>query len=174
MEIVLIAAVADNGVIGRDNALPWRLKSDLKRLRGRTTGRPVIMGRKTYASIGKPLPGRSNIVVSRDAGFDAPGIVVAPTIESALDVARGDALRRGRDEILVLGGGHIYAALMPIATELDVTHVRARPDGDAFFPAIDPAVWAEVERTEPERSTEDSAPFTWVTYRRRCEAARHR
>jgi dihydrofolate reductase len=174
MDIVLIAAVADNGIIGRDNAMPWRLKSDLKRLRARTIGKPVIMGRKTYASIGKPLAGRGNIVVSRDAAFGAPGVIVAPNVESALEVARGDALRRGVDEIIVLGGGHIYAALMPVATALDITHVHARPEGDAFFPAIDPAVWAEVDRTEHAHTNENSDPFTWVAYRRRSEAARGR
>ena len=174
MEIVLIAAVADNGVIGLDNAMPWRLRSDLKRLRARTIGRPVIMGRKTYASIGKPLAGRSNIVVSRDAGFGAPGAVVAPSVERALEVARGDALRRGVDEIMVLGGGYIYAALMPLATSLDITHVHARPEGDAFFPAIDPAVWAEVDRSEHAPKDEDSAPLTWVTYRRKEGAAARR
>ncbi len=171
MRIVLIAAVADNGVIGRGNAMPWRLKSDLKRLRARTTGKPVIMGRKTYLSIGKPLPGRSNVVVSRDAGFGAPGLIVAPSVESALDVARGDALRRGVDEIMVLGGGDIYAALMPIATELDITHVHASPAGDVCFPAIDPGVWVEVDRTDSARMPEDSDPFTCVTYRRRGASA---
>jgi dihydrofolate reductase len=167
MKIVLIAAVADNGVIGRDNAMPWRLKSDLRRLRARTTGRPVLMGRKTYLSIGKPLRGRTNIVVSRDADFGAPGLIVTPSVESALDVGCGDALRRGVDEIMVLGGGHIYAALMPIATELDITHVHASPAGDVFFPAIDAGVWSEVDRTDPARTPEDSDPFTWATYRRK-------
>ena len=167
MKIVLVAAVADNGVIGRANAMPWRLKSDLKRLRARTTGRPVVMGRKTFLSIGKPLAGRSNIVVSRDADFGAPGVIVAPSIASALDVARGDALRRGTDEVMVLGGGDVYAALMPIAAELDITHVHANPAGDVVFPAIDPAVWTEADRTVPPQSAEDSAAVTWVTYRRR-------
>jgi dihydrofolate reductase len=167
MEIVFVAAVAENGVIGRDNAMPWRLKSDLRHFRARTMGKPVVMGRKTYDSIGKPLAGRTNIVVSRDAGFLAPGVVVAPSIESALQTARGDAVRRGVDEIAVIGGTQIYAALMPIATELDITHIHASPAGDTFFPPIDPDVWAETDRTEHAGTPEDSAPFTWVTYRRK-------
>jgi dihydrofolate reductase len=171
MKIVLVAAVADNGVIGRDNAMPWRLKSDLKRLRARTTGRPVIMGRRTYLSIGKPLSARTTVVVSRDAGFAAPGVIVAPSLEGALDVARGDALRRGCDEIMVLGGGHVYAAMMPIATELDITHVHASPAGDVFFPAIDADVWTEVERTDRGRTANDSDAFTYVTYRRKGASA---
>jgi dihydrofolate reductase len=171
MKIVLVAAVADNGVIGRDNAMPWRLKSDLKRLRARTTGRPVIMGRKTYLSIGKPLSARTNIVVSRTAGFGAPGVIVVPSVEGALDVAHGDARRRGVDEIMVLGGGRIYAAMMPVATELDITHVHASPVGDVFFPTIDPEVWAEVERTDHGRTAADSDAFTYVTYRRKGASA---
>jgi dihydrofolate reductase len=168
MEIVLIAAVADNGVIGAGNAMPWRLKSDLQRLRARTSGKPVIMGRKTYLSIGKPLSARTNIVVSRDAEFGAPGLIVTPTVESALGVARGDALRRGVDRIMVLGGGRIYAAMMPSATELDITHVHASPAGDVFFPTIDAGVWHEVERINPPRMPEDSDPFSFVTYRRKA------
>lgn len=165
-EIVLIAAVADNGVIGQSNAMPWRLRADLQHFRSRTSGKPVVMGRKTYESLGRPLKDRTNIVVTRDPGFSAPGIVVAARLASALDVARGDALRRGVDEVVVGGGAEIYAALMPLATKLDITHVHARPQGDTFFPAIDLGVWQEVERTEPERTPEDSDRFTWVTYRR--------
>src|ERR1700722_8605981 len=97
MNIALIAAIAENGVIGRDNTLPWRLKSDLAHFRAVTMGKPVVMGRKTFLSIGKPLPGRTTIVVSRDRGFSAPGIVVAPNLEAALAAAQGDALRRGAD-----------------------------------------------------------------------------
>src|SRR5579872_5059594 len=109
MDIILVAAIAENGVIGRGNALPWRLKSDMQHFRAITMGKPVVMGRKTFLSIGKPLKGRSNIVVSRDPQFAAPGIVVAPSIEAALAAARGDALRRGADSIAVIGGADLYA-----------------------------------------------------------------
>jgi dihydrofolate reductase len=167
MEIVIVAAVADNGVIGRDNDMPWRLKSDLQRFRARTTGKPLLMGRRTYQSLGRPLKSRTNIVVSRDPEFSAPGIVVAPCLESALAVARGDALRRGVNEITIIGGSHIYAALMPTATRLDLTRVHASPAGDTFFPPIDPEVWQEVESLPQPRQPEDSAAFTCVTYKRR-------
>jgi dihydrofolate reductase len=166
MRIVLIAAVADNGVIGRHNAMPWRLKSDLQRFRALTTGKPLIMGRRTYESLGRPLPLRTNVVLSRDRHFSAPGILIAPTIENALAIARADALRRGAAEIMAVGGSHVYAALMPLASELQITRVHASPEGDTFFPPIDPGVWAESERSEHAPAAEDSAPFGWVTYRR--------
>jgi dihydrofolate reductase len=166
MNIVLIAAVAENGVIGRGNALPWRLKSDMQRFRALTMGKPVVMGRKTYLSIGRPLEGRTTIVVSRDHSFSAPGIVVAPSLDSALAAARGDALRRNADAVIVAGGAEIYAQAMPLAAELAITHVHKRVDGDAHFPAIDPRLWHESARSEPEPAAEDEAPFSFVTYRR--------
>jgi dihydrofolate reductase len=162
--IVLVAAVAENGVIGRDNALPWRLPSDLKRFRARTMGKPVVMGRKTFLSIGKPLSGRSNIVVSRDAKFAAPGVVVAPNLATALAAARGDALRRGADAIAVIGGTDIFAQCMPFADRLDITLVHARPAGDSHFPPIDARVWREVERIEQPAGPQDDAGFAQITY----------
>ena len=137
--IVLLAAVAENGVIGRDNALPWRLKSDMQRFRALTMGKPVVMGRKTYVSIGKPLKGRTNIVVSRDRAFAAAGVVVAHDLASALTAARGDALRRGADAIMVIGGTDIFVQTLPLADRLEITIVHARPQGDTLFPPIDPA-----------------------------------
>ena len=166
MDIVLVAAIAENGVIGRGNGLPWRLKSDLQHFRALTTGKPVIMGRKTFVSIGKPLSGRTSIVVSRDPSFAAPGIVAAPSVEAAFAVARGDALRRGVDEIIVAGGADIYAQAMAAATRLAVTEVHKSVDGDARFPAIDRGVWQESARTEQQRGAEDEAAFAFVTYRR--------
>ncbi len=166
-DIVLIAAVAENGVIGRGNALPWRLKSDMQRFRALTMGKPVIMGRKTYLSIGKPLSGRTTIVVSRDRAFAAPGIVVAPSLEAALAAARGDALRRNSDAIMVAGGAEIYAQAMPLATQLAITQVHKRVDGDAYFPAIDATTWHESARDERAAAAEDEAAFAWVAYQRR-------
>lgn len=163
---MLVAAVAENGVIGRDNGLPWRLKSDLKHFRAVTLGRPVLMGRKTFQSIGRPLSGRTNIVVSRDPGFAAPGVIVAQNLSDALAVARGDALRRAVKEIMVIGGADVFAALMPCAARLEITRVHARPAGDAVFPAIDPSVWREVARAEHPAGPEDEAAFTLLTYRR--------
>src|SRR5437764_8347441 len=115
MQIVIVAAVADNGVIGRGGAMPWRLKSDMRHFRGATMGKPVVMGRKTYLSLWiRPLPGRTNIVVTRDSDFTAPGVLVAPSLDAALQTACGDALRRGTD-IMVLGGAQIYAQAMMLA-----------------------------------------------------------
>ena len=162
--IVLVAAVADNGVIGRDNAMPWRLSSDLKRFRALTIGKPVVMGRKTYASIGKSLPGRTNIVVTREPAFAAAGVVVASSLDAALAVARGDALRRGADAIAVVGGTEIFKQTMPLADRLEITHVHARPEGDVFLPPIDPAVWRATVRSEHLAGPQDDADFSCVSY----------
>jgi len=164
--IVLVAAVAENGVIGSGNALPWRLKSDMQHFRALTMGKPVVMGRKTYRSIGKPLPGRTTIVVSRDPDFAAPGVVAATTLDAALAAARGDALRRGTDTIVVAGGGEIYAQALPLATQLAVTIVHKIVDGDAYFPAIDPQLWREAAREEHAPQVGDDAPFAFLTYAR--------
>ena len=171
LDIVLLAAVAANGVIGRDNGLPWRLKSDMQHFRASTMNRPVVMGRKTYQSIGKPLAGRTTIVVSRDKAFTAPGIVVAPNLAAALQAARGDALRRGADAIIVAGGGDIYLQAMPVATRLSITEVHKVVDGDARFPAIDPQLWRETARHEREPAADDDAAFALVTYERINAAA---
>jgi dihydrofolate reductase len=166
MNIVLVAAIAENGVIGRGNALPWRLKSDMQRFRALTMGKPVVMGRKTFLSIGKPLAGRTTIVVSRDAAFTAPGIVVAPRIETALAVARGDALRRNVDAVVIAGGADIYEQILAQATQLEITHVHKKVDGDARFPAIDLRHWRESARDERQPGAEDEAAFAFVTYSR--------
>jgi len=166
MEIVLVAAVAENGVIGRAGGLPWRLKSDLQQFRALTTGKPIVMGRRTWASLARPLPQRTNIVVTRDPAFTASGAVVTTSLAAALAVARGDALRRNADAIMVIGGGDIYAQAMPLATRLEITHVHARPDGEAVFPPIDPAVWRESARREGPPGPGDEASFTRVTYAR--------
>ncbi|HTS42471.1 MAG TPA: dihydrofolate reductase [Xanthobacteraceae bacterium] len=164
--VVLIAAVAENGVIGHDNQLPWRLPSDLKRFRAATMGKPIVMGRKTFLSIGKPLDGRTNIVVTRDAAFAAAGIVVANDLDAALDVARGDALRRGADAIAVIGGTEIFQQTMTRADRLDITLVHAKPAGDTYFPEIDPKVWRETERREHPAGPQDDAGYAHITYMR--------
>ena len=162
--LVLVAAVADNGVIGRDNALPWHLGSDLKRFKALTANKPVIMGRKTYESIGKPLPGRTNIVVTRDWAFKPQGLVMATSLDAALAIARDDAKRRGANAIMVIGGTEIFAQTMPLADRLEITHVHARPEGDTFLPAIDPAIWRETARSEHAAGPNDDADFSCVTY----------
>jgi dihydrofolate reductase len=165
MQLVLIAAVADNGVIGNGGTMPWRLKSDMRHFRALTLDKPVVMGRKTYLSLSiKPLPRRTCIVVSRDPDFAAPGVVVAPSLPAALQAARADALRRRADAIMVIGGGDIYAQAMPLADRLEITAIHARPEGDAHFPPIDPAVWRESARATHPAGADDDAAYDFVTY----------
>jgi dihydrofolate reductase len=165
MQIVIVAAVAENGVIGRGGTMPWRLKSDMRHFRALTLGRPVVMGRKTYLSLSiKPLPGRTNIVVSRDPGFTAPGVLVAPSLAAALQSARADALRRRADAVAVIGGADIYAQAMPFADRLEITVVRMSPEGDTRFPHIDPAIWQEAARTPHPAGSGDDAPYDFVSY----------
>jgi dihydrofolate reductase len=171
MDIVVLAAIAENGVIGRGNALPWRLKSDMAHFRALTLGKPVVIGRKTYLSIGKPLKGRTTIVVSRDHAFAAPGILVVPSLDAAVAAARGDALRRGSDTIIVAGGADIYAQALPLAARLVITEVHLRVEGDAQFPVIDPKVWRESTRSEQKPAADDEVPFAFVTYERVIDSA---
>jgi dihydrofolate reductase len=166
-QVVLIVAVAENGVIGRDNTIPWRLKSDQQRLKAITLNKPVVMGRKTFESLRRPLPGRTNIVVTRDANYRAGGAVVTNSFEHARAVALGDALRRFATEIAVIGGSEIYAQWMDVADRLEVTEVHARPEGDTRFPAVDLAQWEEAVRLSNPAGPDDSAGFSYVTYRRR-------
>jgi dihydrofolate reductase len=168
MEIVLIVAVADNGVIGASGVIPWRLKSDMARFKAMTMGKPVVMGRKTFLSLPRrPLPGRTNIVLTRDGKFRAPGAVVAMSFTQAQAIARADALRRSAGEIAVIGGADIYAQWMEIADRLEVTEVHARPEGDTRLASIDAADWEEVARGRHSAGSDDSADFSYVTYRRR-------
>jgi dihydrofolate reductase len=169
-QIILVAAVAENGVIGRDNGLPWRLKSDMQYFRALTMGKPLVMGRKTWLSIGKPLKGRTNIVVTRDRGFAQAGVLLAHDIDSAMTAARGDALRRGANAIAVIGGTDIFRLTMPVADRLSLTLVHAKPDGDAYFPEIDPKAWRETERKAQPKGPDDDYGITFATYER---VARH-
>jgi len=167
MEVVLIVAVAENGVIGANGTIPWRLKSDMQRFKAMTTGKPVVMGRKTFMSLRRPLAGRTNIVLTRDGSFRAPGTVVTTSFADARAVTLGDALRRSAAEIAVIGGAEIYAQWMDITDRLEVTEVHARPEGDTYFTAIDAGQWEEVARVRNPAGPDDSADFSYVTYRRR-------
>lgn len=168
MEIVFVVAVAENGVIGAGGAIPWRLKSDMQRFKALTIGRPVIMGRKTFESLPgrRPLPGRTNIVITRDSDYRAAGAVVTTSAAEAGSVARGDALRRSVAEIAVIGGAEIYRQWLDRADRLEITEVHARPDGDTHF-EIDRAGWDETSRVRHPAGPDDSADFSYVTYRRR-------
>jgi dihydrofolate reductase len=153
-------------VIGRGNALPFRQSTDLRRFKSLTMGKPVLMGRKTYLSIGKPLPGRTNIVVSRDTGFAPEGVVVARSLDVALAAARDDAQRRGADELVVIGGTDIFVQCMPLADRMEITHVHTRPEGDTYFPPIDATQWHVVSHTDYPAGPQDEAAFSYVTYAR--------
>ena len=167
MKIVIVAAIGENNVIGKDGQLPWKIRSDLRHFRALTLDRPVIMGRKTYESIGKPLDRRTNIVITRDPKFAAEGVETAPSLEAALDLAGKDAEKRGVDEIMVIGGADIFAAAMPLADRLEITHVHASPEGDVYFPAIDAKVWYEDKREKREVGPGDDAGCSVATYLRR-------
>ena len=167
MEVVFVVAVAENGVIGANGAMPWRLKSDMQRFKAITINKPVVMGRKTFESLRRPLPGRTNIVITRDTDYRAAGAIVTHSLADARAIATGDALRRFATEIAVIGGAEIYAQWMDIAGRLEVTEVHARPDGDTRLAAISPAEWEEVARVRNPAGRDDSADFSYVTYRRR-------
>lgn len=165
--LVLVAAVGLNRVIGGEGALPWRLPSDLKRFKAITMGKPMLMGRKTFAAIGRPLPGRETIVLTRDLGFVRPGIYVAHDLETALQLAQERAGAMGAKEIIVAGGGDLYAQTISLAQRLDVTEVHLSPSGDAFFPVFEPKNWIETARTPYEAGPGDEAAFTVLTFERR-------
>ena len=161
MKKCIIVAIADNNAIGKDNALLWHISEDLKFFRSTTVGCPVIMGRKTYESIGRPLPKRLNIIVSRK-GYDAPeGVLVVDSIEKGYEVAKG----QGAEKCFVIGGGQIYAQAMQIADEMVITHVHTViEDADTFFPQIDPETWKVAERSELKTDPESGYTFEFVKY----------
>jgi dihydrofolate reductase len=167
LPVTLIAAVARNGVIGANNRLIWKLSSDLRRFRELTMGKPLIMGRKTYVSIGRPLPGRTTIVVTRNANFAADGALNAPTLEAALSMAQEAAAAMGANEIMVAGGGEIYRQAILRAARLYITEVDLAPAGAVLFPAIDPAQWREVRRENIARAQRDEVESVFVEYVRR-------
>ncbi|HSM39548.1 MAG TPA: dihydrofolate reductase, partial [Afifellaceae bacterium] len=168
IEIAVIAAVADNGVIGHLGRMPWRLKGDLKHFRRITMGRPVIMGRKTFESIGKPLDGRPNIVVSRNLALEHDDVQVAYNLVEAVRLAEIEARKAGVNEICVIGGGEIYAEMIQRANRLCITHVHGEPEGDTHFPEVSGDIWQEAGREEMQREDGDSHDATFVTYERRC------
>lgn len=160
MNLSLIVAVAENGVIGKDGGLPWRLSSDLKTFRKLTMGKPIIMGRRTFQSIGKPLDGRDNIVVTRDPFFEAAGVSVTASVADALTLARVLGRTRGADEIMIIGGADIYAAALPVADRIYLTRVHASPEGDRYFPELDAKDWREVSSEPLPKGERDAFPTT--------------
>lgn len=151
--IVLVAAVARNGVIGRAGGMPWHLPADLRHAKELTMGHVLVMGRATFDSIGRPLPGRTTVVLTRDPHWSHSGVTVVRSLEQAVaEFAPGP--------LMIFGGGQLYAEAMPLADRLEITHVDAEPPGDTFFPTIDPTIWTPVSR-------EDHDGFAFVSYRRR-------
>ncbi len=167
MSISLVAAIANNRVIGRENQLLWRIKSDLQHFRKLTLGKPVIMGRKTFESIGRPLPGRDNIIVTRDATFEAEGTFVVSSLEAALERAQIQGKLRETDRIIIAGGGDIYRQTIGMADQLFITEVEMATSGDAFFPEIHRSIWQETHRETHPKGPDDDAAYAFVEYRRR-------
>lgn len=163
--VAVIAAVAKNGVIGLRRQLPWHLSTDLKRFRSLTMGKPVIMGRRTFESIGRRLPGREIIVVTRNAEFESEGVHVAWSLDDAVRLATAVARRMGAGEIMIAGGGEIYAEALTVARRIYKTEVDAEPDGDTRFPPLDES-WREVERVFAPAGPNDTADMTFVTLER--------
>ena len=159
--ISLIVAMAQNGVIGHENSLPWRLPEDLKRFRSFTLGKPILMGRKTFESIGRPLPGRTNLVLTRDRSWSAAGVVVVHSVEEAL------ARAGSSNELVAIGGAEIYRLLLPFARRIYLTHVHADVPGDITFPEFDSTQWADVECSSQPADEEHAYALTFMTLERR-------
>jgi dihydrofolate reductase len=166
MLLSIIVAMDANRVIGHENRLPWHLPADLQHFRRITMGKPILMGRRTWESIGRPLPGRTNIVITRDTDYRAEGCVVVHTVDAALQAARG------HEEVMLIGGAQLYRQLLPRADRLYITHVHGEFSGDAFFPELDTADWREVERSEQVPDGKNAHGCTFVTLERVRE--RHR
>lgn len=164
--LVLVAAVARNGIIGANGGLPWRLSSDLKRFKALTWGKPLVMGRKTFESIGRALPGRETIVVTRDPTFAPSAVLVANNLDTALDLAAERACAVGADDIIIGGGAEIYAQTIARASRLFITEVALDAEGEARFPPISPHEWREIRRESGERGERDEAGFAFVSYER--------
>jgi len=170
--IALVVARGRNGVIGRDGDLPWRLRSDLQRFKAITVGKPCLMGRKTWESLPlKPLPGRLNLVLTRDQSYEAEGMskgaLVCATLDEAIEIARETAEEDGVNEICVIGGTALFEAALPRARRLYITEVDAAPDGDAVFPAFDEAAWVEISSERHPAGEKDDHPFTFRVLERR-------
>lgn len=166
MRLALIWAMSRNRTIGRNNALPWHLPEDLKYFKRVTMGKPIIMGRKTWESIGRPLPGRTNIVITRDESFSAPGIKVVHSLNDALSVAESVGVIDGADEVVVIGGAQIYALTLPNADRLYLTQVHAEVEGDAHFPMFDLTQWHELGREDYSASGPNPYDYSFVVLER--------
>ncbi|MFT4612927.1 MAG: dihydrofolate reductase [Bacteroidia bacterium] len=166
LPLALIVAAAENDIIGRNNALPWHLPEDMKSFRRITMGKPVIMGRRTFESIGRPLPGRANIVITRQQGYQIEGVNVVHSLEEALCLAAELVLIDGVEEAVVMGGADIYREALPQANRLYLTRVHAEVEGDVSLPAVDWAVWREVSREDHFAQAPNPFDYSIVVYER--------
>jgi len=167
VRVAMIAAVAANNVIGRDGGIPWRIPSDMAFFKRTTMGKPIVMGRRQYESVGRPLPGRANIVVTRQAGYQPDGVIVIDGLEAGLERAKAIAEADGKEEVMIIGGGEIYARGMAFADKLYISHVELRPEGDVLFPPIDPGQWTLVEEPQVSPDPRDEAVYRIAIYARR-------
>jgi len=167
MRVSLIVALSENHVIGRNNKLPWYLPNDLKYFKQVTMGKPIVMGRKTYESIGKPLPGRVNIVVTRNKDWSAEGVRVVHSLENAFELAASIAEIDGQDEVMIIGGDQIYKSALPMVDRMYLTEVHAQVDGDAFFPEFDRDAWQELGREDYQASEPNPYDYSFVVYDRK-------
>ena len=164
MELAVIIAAAENGTIGKDNALPWHLPEDLRYFKRVTMGKPIVMGRKTYESIGRPLPGRTNIVITRAPDWSAEGVRVAHSLDEALSLAGDIASLDGVNELMVIGGAQIYKTALPMADRLYLTQVHAVVEGDTYLPEIDWSGWKEVSRERHEASDANPYDYSFIVF----------
>lgn len=163
MKISMIAAMAHDRVIGKDNQMPWHLPADLAHFKRVTLGKPVLMGRKTFESIGRPLPGRRNLVISRNLGYQAEGIEVVGSVEAALALLAGSSV----EELMVIGGGHLYAEMLPSADCLYLTRIDLAVEGDTRFPAFDDGQWQRVDCESHPADEKNPHPYSFETWLRR-------
>ena len=166
MKLALILAMSNNRAIGRNNALPWHLPEDMKYFKRVTMGKPIIMGRKTWESIGRPLPGRTNIVITRDRNFHADGVKIVHTLDEAIALAEKISVIDGAEEVVVIGGAEIYALSLPKADRLYMTQVHAEVDGDAHFPEFNLNEWRELARENHQPSETNPYPYSFIILER--------
>ncbi|MEJ2417973.1 MAG: dihydrofolate reductase [Exilibacterium sp.] len=166
MRLALIVAMAENRVIGRDNQLPWHLPNDLKYFKKMTLGKPIIMGRKTFESIGKPLPGRRNIVVTRQSDWRREGVQVGHTLEQAVSLAKQIAAAEGNSEMLIIGGAALYRESLPLADRLYMTKIHEMVEGDAFFPPLKEEDWCELSREDCNSDANNPYNYSFVVLQR--------
>jgi len=166
LPVVIVVAVAENGVIGRNGQMPWRIPGDLKHFKSVTMGKPVVMGRKTYDSIGKPLPGRTNIVLTHDRSWRADGVLAGHSLEEVMRLANEDARRTGASEIAIIGGSTLFEKTLPVADKIELSVVHASAEGDVFFPDYDKSAFKETRREGPMQGEKDDYPYSTVTLER--------